>query len=100
MKIGQLESKAVTPAVSDRKPAAAGTAAKEAVGAAEPSTKVALSETVSSLAAGGSDGVFDAAKVERISAAIRDGKFQINAEAIADKLISNAQELLSNVQKS
>ena len=37
---------------------------------------------------------FDTAKVERIAQAIRDGKFQVNAEAIADRLIANAQELL------
>ena len=37
---------------------------------------------------------FDQAKVDRIAQAIRDGNYQINADAIADKLISNAQELL------
>jgi negative regulator of flagellin synthesis FlgM len=40
------------------------------------------------------EGSFDAAKVERIAQAIRDGQLKINAGAIADKLISNAQELL------
>jgi negative regulator of flagellin synthesis FlgM len=40
------------------------------------------------------DGAFDAAKVERIAQAIRDGTLQIDAGAIADKLIANAQELL------
>jgi negative regulator of flagellin synthesis FlgM len=42
----------------------------------------------------GSDATFDGAKVERIAQAIRDGQFTINAEAIADKLIVNAAELL------
>ena len=97
MKIGPLDnSKQVTPAVTERK-AAGG--AKPAGGASEPSAKVQLSDTLTQLAAGGNDGVFDTAKVERISNAIRDGKFTVNAEAIADKLISNAQELLSNVSK-
>ena len=41
---------------------------------------------------------FDAEKVERIAQAIRDGKFKVNAEAIADKLIANAQELLGGPQ--
>ena len=36
----------------------------------------------------------EAEKVARISQAIADGSFRINAEAIADKLIANAQELL------
>ena len=52
-----------------------------------------LSSTAKSLGDGNAE--FDAAKVERVSNAIRDGKYQVNAEAIADKLISNAQELLS-----
>jgi len=43
--------------------------------------------------------VFDAEKVQRISEAIRDGKFTVNADAIADKLIANAQELLGAVAK-
>jgi negative regulator of flagellin synthesis FlgM len=38
---------------------------------------------------------FDGAKVERISKAIRAGTFKVNPEAIADKLIANAAELLS-----
>ena len=67
--------------------------------AAEPSAKVDLSVTVAQLAAGGSEGVFDTAKVQRISDAIRDGKFSVNPEAIADKLIANAQELLGSVIK-
>lgn len=37
---------------------------------------------------------FDAAKVEAIRAAIQSGRFSVNAEAIADKLLANARELL------
>ena len=102
MKIGHLENKLVTPAVGERK---AGTASAtpattppgSAGGAVEASATVALSSAATQLAAGGSDGVFDTQKVQRISDAIRDGKFQVNPEAIADKLIANAQELLGNV---
>ncbi len=90
MKIGSIENKAISPAVNDRK---AGSA-KPAEGAAEPSAKVELSAGAL-LGAGGSDAVFDAEKVKRISDAIRDGKFEVNPEAIADKLIANAHELLS-----
>jgi len=99
MKIGHLENKAATPAVSERKPGAAATPAAAAGGNVEASAKVALSTTVSQLAAGGQEGVFDADKVKRISEAIRDGKFSVNADAIADKLIANAQELLGAVSK-
>lgn len=93
MKIGSIENKAaVSPAVSERKAAPATPAAVDS--AAEASAKVELSAGAL-LSAGGSDAVFDAEKVQRIADAIRDGKFEINAEAIADKLIANATELLS-----
>lgn len=93
MKIGHLENKPLSPAVGDRKATAA---ALPAALPTEASAKVALSPTVTQLAAGGNEGVFDSDKVQRISDAIRDGKFKINPEAIADKLIANAQELLGN----
>lgn len=99
MKIGHLENNAATPAVSERKPGAAATPASPAGTGVEASAKVALSPTVSQLAAGSTEGVFDAGKVQRISDAIRDGKFTVNADAIADKLIANAQELLGAVGK-
>jgi negative regulator of flagellin synthesis FlgM len=38
---------------------------------------------------------FDQAKVEAIKQAMREGKFEVNANAIADKLITSVQELLS-----
>ena len=92
MKIGSIENKAaVSPAITERKsaPATAG-----AGSASEPSAKVELSAGAL-LGAGGTDATLDAEKVKRISDAIRDGKFEINAEAIADKLIANAHELLT-----
>jgi negative regulator of flagellin synthesis FlgM len=90
MKIGHVESKPVAPAATaEAKPAKAATP-----GAAEPSAQVDISATASLLAGAGSDATFDGAKVERIAQAIRDGQFTINAEAIADKLIVNAAELL------
>jgi negative regulator of flagellin synthesis FlgM len=95
MKIGSLENQAAaSPAVNERK---AMPTAPAAAAAAEPSAQVALSPAVAQLAS--SESVFDADKVKRISDAIRDGKFTVDPEAIADKLISNAQELLGNVQK-
>ncbi|OGB02037.1 MAG: flagellar biosynthesis anti-sigma factor FlgM [Burkholderiales bacterium RIFCSPHIGHO2_12_FULL_69_20] len=98
MKIGHLENQAATPAASERKSAAA-TPSTAAGTSVEASAKVALSPTVSQLTAVSSEGVFDVEKVQRISDAIRDGKFVVNADAIADKLIANAQELLGNVAK-
>lgn len=97
MKIGPIDSKPVTPAQGvDRKGTAGGNAPARGAGgvAPEASTQVAISPAASLLAKVADDPTFDAAKVERIAAAIREGKYQINAEAIADKLIVNAEELL------
>ncbi len=66
--------------------------------AAEPSTTLQLSTTATTLLTGGATAEFDAEKVARISKAIEEGTFRVNPEAIADKLIANAQELLTKVQ--
>lgn len=97
MKIGQIENKAAVPtAITEHKAGKPGTASPTGIRTdAEPSAKVELSDTVAKLAGGQGEAVFDAAKVDRISAAIRDGRFTVNPEAIADKLIANAQELMS-----
>ncbi len=89
MKIGPFDNKPpVAPAAPERKAQAA------SMPEAEASAQVALSPAASALKGVSSDPTFDTAKVERIAQAIRDGQFKINAEAIADKLIVNAEELL------
>ncbi len=96
MKISHLDSKPPTgPAANERKSTAtaAATASSGAGARSEASAKVALSSTAAHLV-GPNDHVFDADKVARISNAIRDGKYTINADAIADKLIANARELV------
>ena len=89
MKIGPLDlTPAPTATAAERKTPA------EPVAATEPSASVQLSSqaALAGNEAGRAD--FDAAKVERIAREIREGRFQVNAEAIADQLIANAQELL------
>ncbi len=92
MKIGSFENKPLAPRTGDAKANAAEARADEASGD-EPSARVALSSTATSLAtpAGGD---FDAAKVDRISRAIREGRFEVNADAIADKLLTQTAELV------
>ena len=77
-------------------PAAANLPANDANGNA--SATIALSSTAASLLSSGVNAEFDAEKVASISAAIDNGSFKINPEAIADKLISNAQELLTQAK--
>lgn len=97
MKIGPLDNKAnVASPAADRKAPASGTPAASP----EPSAKVELSDAASVLASVGSDGAFDAQKVERLSQAIRDGSYRIDADAIAAKLIANARELLQRGAKN
>jgi negative regulator of flagellin synthesis FlgM len=93
MKIGSLiNTQAVTPATTERKNGSAATVDGKRTGSGDT---VAISPQASALAQIAGDGSFDAAKVERISQQIKDGSYQVNPETIADKLIANAQELLS-----
>ena len=95
MKIGSIDNKTLTvPVAAERKSGPGG-----ASPAAEPSAKVELSQTATALTGSPTDGAFDAAKVDRIAQAIRDGKFTVNAEVIADRLIANAQELLGKTSR-
>ncbi|MEO5771230.1 MAG: flagellar biosynthesis anti-sigma factor FlgM [Burkholderiaceae bacterium] len=60
----------------------------------EASAKLALS-ALSAQAPSESRADFDAEKVARIAQAIRDGKFNVNAEKIADGLIAQSREFMS-----
>ena len=94
MKIGSLNTQpTVAPMQNDRKSGNAGQA-DAASGTAEPSATVQISSAASIISSADADGTFDAEKVQRMAQAIRDGKFDVNADAIADKLIANTQEIL------
>ena len=89
MKIAPLDIQPVaTPAATERK------APPEPVSGVEPSAKVQLTAEGALAGTEAARADFDSEKVERVAQAIRDGNFQVNAEAIADQLIANAQELL------
>jgi negative regulator of flagellin synthesis FlgM len=100
MKIGQPADKpALTPAGTARTGAGDAPKAQPAQAAVEgeASTKVVLSDAAAALlsATPSAKADFDADKVDRISKAIADGSFKVNHEAVADKLIANAKELLN-----
>lgn len=101
MKInGQVDNKLpLAPVSGERKSTSTAAAATTTGSKTEPSAKVAISPQASALAATADDGSFDAAKVERVSQAIKEGTFKPNPDAIADKLIANAQELLTRTYR-
>jgi negative regulator of flagellin synthesis FlgM len=66
--------------------------------AAGESASVSLSDLASRLQSLESDLAgqpFDAARVEELKQAIRDGRFKVNAEVVADRLIESMKELLA-----
>lgn len=65
-------------------------AQQDSVQLSNVSTQIQALETSVAEASG-----FDAAKVETIKLAISEGRYTINAEAIADKLIASTRELLA-----
>ena len=105
MKVGQP---ADLPKVSTPPSAASGAAApakKEAAATATSTASssgvaVTVSTSVRSLeqANRGEAADIDTEKVNAVRQAIEDGTYVVNAEAIADKLLSNAQEMLNRTQ--
>ncbi|UXH79849.1 flagellar biosynthesis anti-sigma factor FlgM [Roseateles amylovorans] len=98
MKIGNSpELQAYTKVGNERTGASDAGRAPAKTAKAEAGSQVELSSAASSLIAGaaGDDGSFDTEKVQRIADAISKGQFTINSEAIADKLIANASEMVA-----
>lgn len=110
MKIGQPSDNSIpvhsSTAASAQKTgqgaAASSEASAAATAAANQGTRSAgVAVTVSTLARGlekagrGEAADIDTQKVATVKAAIQDGSYVVNPEAIADKLLSNAQEMLN-----
>lgn len=71
-------------------------AAKDAVVASTAGVPVTVSSAARALdQTSRAAGDFDASKVKAVRAAIEKGTFSVDADAIADKMLSNAQEILS-----
>jgi negative regulator of flagellin synthesis FlgM len=68
---------------------------------AEGAAEVKLSAASTQLAAGASSGApIDGARIAEIKLAISEGRFQVNAEAIAEGLINTARDLLQSQRKA
>ena len=61
---------------------------------------VQLSAVSSQLSATDDEQSFDAARVSEIKQAITDGRFTINASAIADRLITSARQLVDSQRQA
>ena len=97
MKIGTISSTVATTAIDTDRRTATQQSTTSSVSMPlddDSSTQVELSPEATMLSHASEDPSVDQAKVERIAQAIRDGSFSINPGAIADKLLSNAQEVL------
>lgn len=109
MKIGQTPDipEIATPVAKTTAGAssAAATAAKTAATTTpEPAVlkqsgvSVTVSSLTRSLETSGASGSFDTEKVAKMKEAIANGTFKVDPEAIADKLLSNAQQVLRKGQ--
>ena len=98
MKIGNPADKPVVTPVAAGRTAAGDAGVKAASGHPEASAQVELSNAAATMLSG-SSAEFDADKVARMQQAIADGTFKVHAEVIADKLIANAQELLTKAAR-
>ncbi len=101
MKIGQTPEPQVgsIPAAAAKRPGQddAATVAKTAAVTPNAGASVSVSKLSRTLEASsrGESSDIDFSKVETIRAQIDDGTYKVDAEAIADKMLSNAQEMLS-----
>ncbi len=98
MKIGQsLDNSVSVSSTAASAPSKVGHGAASAARSAAPTAgvEVTVSSLARSMGTGRSEGaVFNTDKVNAMKLAIKNGTFSVNAGAIADKLLSNAQEML------
>lgn len=110
MKIGQTPDNSVqtqlgTAAGAQKAAQNANASATASSGATQSTRSAGVAVTVSTLARGleksgrneGAD--IDTQKVATVRAAIQDGSYMVNPEAIADKLLTNAQEMLNRTSR-
>jgi negative regulator of flagellin synthesis FlgM len=98
---GGPQKAASAQAAGGENAAAAGAVAGAAAAAKpQPGVTVTLSgaSQAISTASGTNGDVFNAQKVEAMKLSIENGTFRANPEAIANKMLSNAAEMLSNAR--
>lgn len=107
MKIGQPSDNPVPVGTATQPVPAKGgqsTSSTATANAAQSSRSAGVAVTVSTLARtlgaakSGEAADVDVGKVNSVRAAIQDGSYKVNPEAIADKLLANAQEMLNRTR--
>ena len=96
---GNLERPAADQAGAARaKPAASAAGGPATSATSATSDTIRISDLSNQLAVlenrFAADGAFDASRVEAIKVAMREGRFTVNPEAVADKLLDSVRELL------
>ncbi len=95
MKINDNLKSPGLPATNTPATSAKGTdKAATATPAATDSVRLSSQGQALASSVGGSNGVFDTKKVERIKSAIADGQFKVNSEKVADGLLETVRDLL------
>jgi negative regulator of flagellin synthesis FlgM len=89
----KIDSTTNRPILGDAAKATARPAAGKSAAAGAAREAVQLSDASTRLASG-SEPTVDMARVQEIRQAIAEGRFQINASAIADNLIATARDLV------
>lgn len=97
MKIGPLNEAALAAATSPVKADRAAVRPEDGA-SATAGVPVTVSAAARSLEVSSAGSGIDEAKVAAVRAAIAEGTFTVNASAIADKMLSNAQEILSRLR--
>jgi len=95
VKIDSNLKPASTGSVSSSRPKA--TADSNSAGSA---AEVKLSAASAQLSGASNGAPIDGARIAEIKLAISEGRFQVNAEAIADGLLSTARDLLQSQRKA
>jgi len=94
MKIDNV-SKAVTSTASGDKPQRAGKA--ETSAPQQDTVELsALSAQLQTFQSDATDGTVDTARVDEIKQAISEGRFKVNADVVADRLLQTVRDLLQN----
>lgn len=102
MKIGQTsDSQRTNPLQATLDGRASAPASAAPVGPVEASDRVELSVASRALVAPGDDtsGAIRERKVEEIRRAIQEGRFHVSAQAVADRMISEAAELIETIAR-